>query len=908
MLLGRSAECARIAALLETARSGQCGALVVCGEAGIGKSTLLEFAVGRAGGMQVLRTRGYETESELPFAGLADLLRPALELLPALPAPQAAALRSALALGPPIAGDRFSVCAATLGILALLAEKVPVLLLVDDLQWLDASSQEAVLFAGRRLAADGIALLFAFRDSGNGEALDLGLPQLHLAGLTREDADELSQSLAPGTVPEGRSRLYDVTAGNPLGIIELAETMRSGRAEWALTAPRMPAGSPIERALRARLARLPDPTRRALLLVAAAGGGEIGTVLHAAGVSGLKLGDFAPAETAGLITIDQSRIEFCHPLQRSVLYHCASTPDRCEAHAALAAALAEALGDAAVDVRAWHLAVATLAPDETVAAQLEETAMRARSRAGYVAAARGFEHAARLSTGSARSRRLVWAAECWQLAGGTGKVLPLLTEALPIAADRAEQALIRHLSGNVGMWRDDPGEVLQLLVASAEQAEAVDTGRAAQMYADAVIPYVMLGQLDNVEAVARRAFDLGQQVDGVSRLSSTIAIAGAMALDRRQPEAAQLLQDCRPDLDQVDPLVRAQDLRRAALVWTWLERYDQAEPLLERVITSAREAGALGVLPQALAIASEFYFRTGRWADARACASESVQLAEETQQASLYGLFVAARMDAVQGPAEQCVRTAARIMEIADRFGAQIMALLTGSALGLLALGEGDTDVAITRLEVVRQLPVTRRLRNPVVVPWMYDLAEAYIRDGREAEARDLLAAYAPHSTTELWPHAAAARCHAMLADNSHLVDAFQEALAARACASMPFERARTQLCFGERLRRARHRAQARIQLHDALEVFDRLGATLWAQRAQTELRATGETVRRDSEPVPRLTPQELQVALVVGRGASNREAAATLFLSQKTIEYHLSNIYRKTNIHCRADLADKVS
>jgi DNA-binding CsgD family transcriptional regulator/tetratricopeptide (TPR) repeat protein len=903
MLLGRSAECARIDELLSTARSGRCGVLALCGEPGVGKSTLLEYAVERAGDMQVLATRGYETESEIPFAGLADVLRPALALLPELPAPQAAALRSALALGPPVAGDRFSVCAATFGVLALMAEQRPVLVVIDDLQWVDASSREAVLFAGRRLAADSVALLFATRDS-DGEGLDLQVPQLRLAGLGHDDADELCRRLVPGAASDVQARLFDVTAGNPLGMIELAETVRASSDEWELTAPRVPTGSRIERVLRARLADLPDPTRRALLVVAAGAGAGVGTVLQAAHLSGLRLADFAPAETAGLISIDERRIEFGHPLQRSVLYHGASTPDRCQAHAALAAALAETPGDAAADARGWHLAVATLSPDETVAAQVEETAVRARSRSAYVAAARGFEHAARLSTGAARPQRLVRAAECWQLAGRGSNVLPLLTEALPLATDRAERALINHMSAQIRMWRDHPGEVLRFLVDSAEQAEEVDTARAAQMYADAAIPYVMLGQLDHLQTAARRAYAHGQQVDGVQRLSPAVAMAGAWALDRRQREAAQLLRECQADLERADPLVRAQDLRRAALVWTWLEEYDRARPLLDRVIAHARGAGALGVLPQALAIASEVHFRTGRWADARACATESVRLAEETRQANLYALFLAARMDAVQGSAEECVRTAARITEIADRFGAPVMALLTGSELGMLALGQGDAATAITRLEAVRELPVTRRLRNPAVVPWMYDLAEAYIRDGREAEARDLLAAYQPHPDTEPWPHAAAARCHAMVADSDHMVDAFQRALAARACAGMPFELARTQLCFGERLRRARHRTQARVHLHDALDAFDRLGAVLWAQRAQAELRATGETGRRDHESVRRLTPQELQVALVVGRGASNRAAAAALFLSPKTIEYHLSNIYRKTNIHSRADLA----
>jgi DNA-binding CsgD family transcriptional regulator len=261
-------------------------------------------------------------------------------------------------------------------------------------------------------------------------------------------------------------------------------------------------------------------------------------------------------------------------------------------------------------------------------------------------------------------------------------------------------------------------------------------------------------------------------------------------------------------------------------------------------------------------------------------------------------------MDAVQGPVEDCLRTVARTTEIADRFGVDLMALFTGYQLGLLALGQADPKEAIARLEAVRELPVARRLLNPAVVPWMYDLAEAYVRDGRATEAQTLLSEYAPRGGAEPWPQVAAARCHAMLADDGHMIGAFRDALAVRACGTMPFERARTQLSFGERLRRARQRTQSRIHLHDALEAFERLGAVPWVRRAQAELRATGETVRRDTEAVQRLTPQELQVALVVGRGASNREAAAALFLSQKTIEYHLSNIYRKANIHSRTELA----
>lgn len=902
-MLGRSAERERIDRLLSCAQAGASEVLVLRGEAGIGKTTLLEYAVQQATDMQVLSTRGYETESEIPFAGLADLLRPVLSLLPSLPGPQAAALQSALALGPAVAGDRFSVCAATVGILTEAAATVPTLVVVDDLHWLDVSSREAVLFAGRRLNADGIALLLATREDPHGDTSDLRLPELRLSGLSRHDADQLCLGQVPGLPETVREQLFTATAGNPLGVLELAESWRTHPVDGSVGAPLVPSGSRIERALRQRLAGLPERARRALLVAAAGADSDTGTVLVAAGLCGLHLGDFAPAETAHLVTIDDRRIEFRHPLLRSVLYHSASTVDRCAAHRALAGALADVPGDIATDLRAWHLAAATLAPDDEVAAQLEEAAIRARSRAGYVAAARGFEHAVRLSTGADRPRRLLRAARCWQLAGRNSRVLPLLDQALPLATDPAQRALIKHMDAYVRMWRGRPHDVLRYLVESAEEIEGTDPGRAAQMYADATIPYVMVGELDHLQTVARRADELGRRAGGVARLSAAVAMAGSLALGRQQASAVRLLRDCHRELVQVDPLVRAHDVCHAALAWIWLEGYPEADDLIQRVVVHARRAGALGVLPQALAIASELHYRVGRWADARTCAAESVRLADETRQASMYALFFAARMDAVQGRVEECLRTAARTTETAERLGVHCMAVYTGHELALLALGQGDTGAAIRRLEEVRGHPVAHRLRNPSVVPWVFDLVEAYVRDGRTAEAQALLDTAAPRDDGELWAQAAAARCRALLADDAVMADAFELALSAKACAIMPFELARTELCFGERLRRARRRSRARTRLRRALEIFTRLGAAPWAHRAEAELRATGEVVRRDTT-VLSLTPQELQVALVVGRGASNHEAAAALFLSQKTIEYHLSNIYRKTNIRSRADLA----
>ncbi|GID92356.1 AAA family ATPase [Amorphoplanes digitatis] len=900
MMLGRTAERALIDALLTGARGGRSDALVITGEPGIGKTTLIGYAIEQAAGMRVLTARGYEDESEIPFAGLADLLRPVLDGLDGLPGPQAAALRSALALGPPVAGDRFTVCAATVGILAAAAETSPLLIVVDDLQWLDASSREAVLFAGRRLHADGIALLVATRNPA--DAADLRASHVALAGLSVDDVDELCRSTLPAAPPGAAARLHAATAGNPLGVIELSRE-RPDHQDAGVAAPYVPPGSRIERALQSRLAELPGDTRRALVLAAAAVGGDTGILLLAAEASGLHLRDFAPAETQDLITIDDRRTEFRHPLLRSVVYHAATMDDRCAAHNALAAVLADIPGDAAADARAWHLAAATLSPDEDVATLLQEAALRASSRAGYVGAARAFGQAARLSRGPDRARRLLRAARCWQLAGRNDQVLPLLDEALPLTTEPSRRALIQHMSAYVRMWRERPDGVLEFLVASAEAVEEADPGRAALMYTDACIPYFMVGDIEQLQAVVRRGHELAARAGGPPQLVAAVALAGGLTLAGERGAADALLRRCHPDLMRADPLVRAQDLCHAALTWIWLEGFDAAGELLDRVIAAARSAGALGVLPQALGISSELHFRVGDWHDARASAAESLRLASETRQADLYGLFFNGRLDAVQGRADDCRRRVERTIAVAERLGVDCMALYTGHELGLLALSQGEAGEAITHLEAVRALPVAAHIRDPAVVPWVFDLVEAYIRDGRPDAARELLDAQQARPGG-MWADAAAARCRALLAPPEEMAAAFKTALESLGCALMPFERARTELSYGERLRRQRQRAQARKHLHDALETFTRLGAQPWAERARSELSATGTTVRRSADALPRLTPQELQVALVVARGATNHEAAATLFLSQKTIEYHLSNIYRKTNIRSRTDLA----
>lgn len=918
MVIGRVAERAAIDDLLSAARAGCSGALVLRGEAGMGKSTLLAYAAERAKDMTVLSAQGYESESEIPFAGLADLVRPVLGLLERLPGPQVAALQSAMSLGPPTGGDRFSVCAATVGVLAAAAGESPLLVIVDDLQWLDSSSREAILFAARRLHADGIGLLMASRPTGEGRGGDgeyAGVRELRLDGLNDADGDRLTAQLLPAATAQVRRQIYEDTGGNPLGIAELCHRGIDHDVPVPVPATGIPADSRLTRALWGRLAELPERTRQALLIVAAAPGAQTDVVLMAAREAGFDLADFAPAESSGLLVVDVQRIAFRHPLLRSVLYGAVPMHQRAAAHTAVAAVLARMPGDAAADDRAWHLAVATLPPDQEVAGLLAEAGTRARRRGGNLEAARAFEQAARFGSATERPALLLRAARCWQLAGRSGRVLPLLDEAIGLTEDPRLRALIQHMGGFMRMWRALPRDGLAEMAAGAQAVEQVDPGRAAMMYADVALAYFMLGQPVELLGATTRAFEVSEKDGPVARLVATVAHAGALVMNGRRAQGRRLLAEVREELLAVDPLARTQELAHAAYIWMWLEDFEVADRLLERIITLARATGSMGVMPQALGMASELAYRMGRWAQARAHAEESVALAEETRQANMYGIYFVARIDAVQGRAQDAQRMVDRTLAAVQRYEANCMAPLAGHALGLLALGAGDLDEAIRQLEAVRDLPVSAQTQDQTITPWAFDLVESYVRAGRGEAAQDLLARFAvddeglgpdgePDERTAslqgmTW------RCRGLLASRAQMEAAFEAALAAHDACEMPFERARTLLCYGERQRRARQRGPARKHLRRALEIFERLDAEAWVTRARNELAATGETTTRGTGPAAELTPQELQVALVVARGSTNQEAAAALFLSQKTIEYHLSNIYRKTNLRSRAELAE---
>ncbi len=905
-LVGRDAERARIDALLEGARADRSGALVIQGEVGIGKTALLRYALDRAGSMTVLRARGIESESELAFAALGDFFRPVLDEVESIPRPQADALAGALALGPAMQGDRFTVCAATLSLLAAVAERRPVLGLVDDGQWLDRSSAEAFLFAARRLESEGVALLFGLRDGESRPFDTSGLESLALSGLDREHSVELlTRQLDYSPSPEVADVLAEATGGSPLALVELPNLLSEGQLTGGepLHEP-LPAAPTIQRAFLRQIEALPDETREALLIASASESRQVDEIARALEALGLDPRSLDPAEEAGLISIDDGVLDFRHPQLRASVYHEAPAGARQAAHQALA----DASTGGRADRRAWHLAAAAPDLDEEVAAALESAAVEARGRGGHAEAALALERAARLTAdGEERARRLLEAADDSRIAGRADRALELLDDALAAAGNSETRARIQHLRGAVEMWFGRPREAYKLLQDEAPRIEQADPAKAARMLTDASWACFMAADIATGLETAEEAQKSADGAGEATEIHAAAVLGVGLLLSGRARDAHPLLERFEPFLQTAD-FERMRQLAIPAQVLTWIEEYGLARRLLGKMIGAAREQSALGFLPYPLVGLSELDFRTGNWAAAYAGASEGVRIAEETGQDTThgFGLVCLARVEAAQGRADACRDHIARALEIAPH-GIGAVAGQALSTLGLMELSQGQSENAIAFLEQLALRTRERGLGEPSVIQWAPDLIEACVRAGREKDARAELELFEQQAeeTERTWARAASARCHGLLAAEDELDDHFGRAIELHRTTPTPFELARSQLCFGEQLRRHRRRTDAREPLRSALETFEKLGAEPWAERARAELGASGETARRrDPSASDRLTPQELQVALVVAQGATNREAGAALFLSPKTIEAHLGRIYRKLDIRSRTELA----
>lgn len=905
MLLGRTSECGRIDGLLERVRGGESGVLVLRGDPGIGKTALLRYARERAHGLTVVETRGVESEAEFPFSALAELLEPLLGGLDRLPAPQAAALRSALALGPPVPGDAFAVATGALHLILNAAKKSPLLVVIDDAHWLDAGSAETLLFALRRLDADGVAVLAAVRDNEPSVFDGAGIPELRVDGLDRSAAgDLLAATPANRAAPDVVQRLVEATAGNPLALLELPTLLSEAQLDGQAPLPDpLPVAPSVRRAFEVRLSALPSESQRALLVAASSHSEALKPLLEALAALGLDPETLEPAERAALVELGDGRLAWRHPLLRSASYYRASTFERRAVHAALASV------STGVE-RAWHLADATLGPDETVARAVEEAAMNARLRRGHVAAAIAFERAARLSSDSDdAARRNLEAARDYHLAGRVEQARALLRAALSSTRIPALRSDIKHQLGVIEMWFGDAAVAHELLLAAAAELEADDPGRAAAILTHAAIAREMAGDVDGTLAIVRRAHELAQGgVDTEPQLLRAMVLAGQARVAR--PALLKLV-EAGPGAGPptTNAVFLAATIGQALI---WLGEYAEARRFFERELLAARTSGSLAPMPYLLACLSELEFRLGRFRAASANGVEAVQIAEETGQLNVLSFCLAtlARVEAATAREEDCRDHVRRALELAGELGAGSIRIYAFAALGLLELGLGRTSAALAVLQELAVLVEELGPREPGVVEWEPDLIEAQLLCGRDEEARDSLRTFEvqAQSTGNSWASASAARLRGMLVEEGFERE-FAAALHGHASR---FERARTELRLGERLRRERRLTDARAPLRSAHQAFELLGARGWSAQAGAERAAAGERPKRAEAHLPvllhGLTAQELRIALLIAEGVTNREAAAALYLSPKTIGYHLGKVYAKLGVRSRTELAHLIA
>jgi DNA-binding CsgD family transcriptional regulator len=890
-----------LASLLAEARAGTSRVLTLVGEAGIGKTALLDWAAAQAGDMRVLRARGVQSEAYIPFAALFELLRPALGDLDRLPGPQAAALESALAIRPAEAHDRFAVGAATLSLLAAHAEPAPLAVLVDDVQWLDGSSADALRFALRRLVADPIAVVLAARDGEAPELEDAGLATLRLDGLDVAAAQALLEQAAPGTGAEAAARLHRQTGGNPLALLELA---RAPLPPMPLETP-APATSVAEAYLR-RVAVLPERTRAVLVLAAADDTRELATLARAADTLGLDLTALAPAERDGLVAVRSGTLEFRHPLTRSAIYADAAAEARRGAHRALA----DALPDAEADRRAWHLALATLGPDERACSALEQAGARARERSAYDVASHAFERAAELAPTDARraTDRFAAADTAW-LGGLGGRALSLLDAAARLAKHPQLLVEIEHLRGHIAIRQGPLDAARSILATAADHAAAHAPGTAAILLAEAAEGAFFAGDAAGTRAYGEAAEALAGAAGGRAAFFARIAAGMGRILSGDGEAGAALVRDAvalqeSTDLDG-DPRLPAW----AAFGPLWLREEGIADGVAERAVAAARARSALGTLPHLLTHVGIAQMGGGRYAEARATLDEAVRLARETGQRTILCEAVArtAWLDARCGRADASRRHAAEALDLARAVGAHVFEIWSLAALGELALVEGDAHEALARFDEQEAALARYGIGDPDVSP-APERVELNLRLGRDDVAAAAAEAFvaAAAAKQQPWALARADRCRALVAaDDDGWEAAFERALDTHARTPDTFERARTQLAYGARLRRAGRRIDAREQLRAAAAAFDALGALPWSEVARGELAASGERARRrDPSTLDDLTPQELQISLLLAGGKTTRQAAAALFLSPKTVEYHLRNAYRKLGVRSRQELA----
>jgi DNA-binding CsgD family transcriptional regulator len=905
-LLGRRRECAALDQLVASVRQGPSRALVLRGEAGVGKSALLEYLVQHASGCGIARAAGVESEMELAYAGLQQLCAPAVDRLERLPGPQRDALGTAFGLRHGDAPDRFLVGLAVLSLLSDIAEQRPLVCVVDDAQWLDAASAQALAFVARRLGAESVGLVFAVREP-DGERHFEGLPGLTVGGLDDREARELLATVVAGPLDERvRDRIVAETRGNPLALLELTR----GRTPAELAGGfGLPDGPPVpgrvEQSFRERLEPLPPLTRLLLLLAAAEPAGDPVLVWRAAAELGIGPDAAAPAAGVGLVDFG-AQVRFGHPLVRSAVYGAAAPEERQLVHWALAEATD---ADVDPDRRAWHRAQAAAGLDEDVAAELERSAGRARARGGLAAGAAFHERAVELTPDPRRrAQRALLAAQGKHQAGAPDAALRLLAMAQAGPLDELERARAQLLHAQIMFAMTRGRDAPPLLLEAARRLEPLDATLARETYLEAFAAALSADRLvrggDAREIAAAvlaadwqrstRASDL--LLEGLALLAREGYVAGAPALK----VALRAFRD--------EPLSEEDELR-----WLWLAcRIARAladdgawDELTARHLELARRAGAFSALPVALTDRVLVELFSGRIGVAMSLAAESDAVVEAT------GGHVMLRTSIVLAnwrgrDAEAVALIEARRQDVLRRGeGLWLAANDWGSAIRYNGVGRYEDALAAAE----RAAETARGLGPSILL--LAELIEAAARSGQAERATGPLAQLAEiaHAADTDWALGTHARAAAILAEGAAAERLYREALERLSHVRTRATLARAHLLYGEWLRREQRRVDAREQLRVAYTMLSDMGMEAFAERAQRELLATGETVRkRTVATLDELTPQEVQVARLAGGGQTNPEIAAQLFLSPRTVEWHLRKVFGKLGVGSRRQLRAALS
>lgn len=910
-LLGRSTERATVDHLISLAGSGRSGTIVVRGEAGIGKTALLEHARATAhtSGFRVEASAGVESESQFAFAGLHQLCAPLLDHVEALPEPQRSALGVAFGLRRGDAPDRFLVGLATLNLLAEGSERSPLLCLVDDAQWLDEASAQVLAFVARRLDAERVALLFAVRDARPGDtqtehAVFTGLPELHLGGLDDTDSRILIASALRTPVDASvLDRIIAESHGNPLALLELP--LSGQPADWAggfelpgvLDVPRR-----VEESFHHRSRSLPDDTQLLLVVAAAEPTGDADLLWRAVEGLGMTRRSADPAEAAGLLHID-TRVRFRHPLVRSAVYRAASRHAQRRAHRALADATD---AGAEPDRRAWHRALSAHGTDDEIAGELERAATSAHARGGLSAAAAFLQRSAELSSQPAqRASRALEAAHAKHVAGSPEAALALLAVAELGPLDDLQRARLELLRARVSFYLTRGSDVPHMALAAARTLAPLDAKLSRETYLDALEASTLIGgrhhfrDIVEVAEAARHAPPMPQAPTPADLLLQGLVTMFAEGYDESVPELRRAL-----EAYGNEPPSAQRSRRGGSDRWLWLASRsaaalfedDLVHLLDERNVRLAREAGALAALPAALVSQSSTLVISGDFANAAVLAAEASEIAHATGAAPLrYAeLFLAAW----RGDHGGAIDLHAAIIETSAE---GVEAAMAHYALAVLHNGAGRYAAAG---EAASRSRANDELTSVSLA--LPELIEAASRAGEPdvaGAALDELRSRARASSTP-WALGLVARSHALVSTGAEADRLYRDAIELLRQCRVVTHLARTHLVYGEWLRREGRRSDAREQLTAAHDLLTTMGADGYALRAAQELRATGDQPRkRIPQAADALTAHELHIARLVADGATSREVAGQLFLSPRTIDAHLRNIFRKLDIASRRQL-----